>query len=64
MFTLPEDPYKVLGVAKDAQLPEIRSAHRKLVLKCHPDKVTDPKLKEEKQNEFSDPLGVVPEPST
>ncbi|KAH9995871.1 DnaJ-domain-containing protein [Xylariaceae sp. FL0662B] len=46
------DPYKTLGVSKDAQLPEIRSAHRKLVLKCHPDKIQDPKLKEEKQKEF------------
>ncbi|KAI0150250.1 hypothetical protein GGR57DRAFT_201399 [Xylariaceae sp. FL1272] len=51
MSTQP-DPYKILGVSKDAQLAEIRCAHRKLVLKCHPDKVQDPKLKEEKQNEF------------
>ncbi|KAI1266667.1 hypothetical protein F5Y18DRAFT_362993 [Xylariaceae sp. FL1019] len=51
MSTLP-DPYKILGVSKDAQLPEIRSAHRKLVLKCHPDKIQDPLLKEQKQNEF------------
>lgn len=49
---LPPDPYKVLGVAKDAQTPTIRSAHRKLILKCHPDKVQDPKLKAEKQDEF------------
>lgn len=46
------DPYKVLGVAKDAQIAEIRSAHRKLVLKCHPDKVQDPELKAQKQDEF------------
>jgi curved DNA-binding protein CbpA len=46
------DPYKILGVAKDAQLPEIRSAHRKLVLKCHPDKVQDPTLKAHAQDEF------------
>ncbi|RDA93532.1 hypothetical protein CP533_3959 [Ophiocordyceps camponoti-saundersi (nom. inval.)] len=52
MPPLPPDPYKILGVAKDAQIPEIRSAHRKLVLKCHPDKVQDPKLKAEKQDEF------------
>lgn len=50
--SLPEDPYKALGVTKDAQLPEIRSAHRKLVLKCHPDKVQDPALKAIKQDEF------------
>ncbi|KAJ2979261.1 hypothetical protein NQ176_g3365 [Zarea fungicola] len=52
MAPLPPDPYKILGVAKDAQTSEIRSSYRKLVLKCHPDKVQDPKLKEEKQNEF------------
>ncbi|CZR68447.1 uncharacterized protein PAC_18346 [Phialocephala subalpina] len=49
---LPPDPYKTLGVAKDAKLPEIRSAHRKLVLKCHPDKVQDAALKAVKQDEF------------
>ncbi|KAF4471835.1 domain-containing [Fusarium albosuccineum] len=52
MSALPPDPYKALGVSKDAQLPEIRSAHRKLVLKCHPDKVQDPELKAQKQDEF------------
>ena len=49
---LPPDPYKLLGVSKDAKLPEIRSAHRKLVLKCHPDKVQDAALKAIKQDEF------------
>ena len=49
MSSFPPDPYKVLGVSKDAQTPEIRSAHRKLVLKCHPDKVQDPTLKAKKQ---------------
>ncbi|TVY13206.1 DnaJ protein ERDJ3A [Lachnellula arida] len=51
-LNLPPDPYKALGVSKDAQLPEIRSAHRKLVLKCHPDKVQDAALKAIKQDEF------------
>ncbi|KAI0383181.1 hypothetical protein F5Y04DRAFT_250807 [Hypomontagnella monticulosa] len=49
---LPPDPYEVLGVQRDAQQPEIRAAHRKLVLKCHPDKVKDPALKAQKQIEF------------
>ncbi|KAI6716267.1 hypothetical protein JHW43_001226 [Diplocarpon mali] len=50
--TLPPDPYKLLGVTKDSKLSEIRSAHRKLVLKCHPDKVQDAALKAIKQDEF------------
>ncbi|OAQ67863.1 DnaJ domain-containing protein [Pochonia chlamydosporia 170] len=49
---LPPDPYKILGVSKDAKAPEIRSAHRRLVLQCHPDKVQDPTLKAQKQDEF------------
>ncbi|KAI1123000.1 hypothetical protein F5Y10DRAFT_270502 [Nemania abortiva] len=51
-MTVLTDPYKVLGVPKDAQITEIRAAHRKLVLKCHPDKIQDPALKEAKQLEF------------
>lgn len=49
---LPPDPYKALGVAKDAAASEIKSAYRKLVLRCHPDKVQDPTLKAQKQDEF------------
>jgi len=52
MLTLPADPYLALGVSREAQLPEIRSAYRKLVLKCHPDKIQDPLLKQQKQDEF------------
>lgn len=46
------DPYVVLGVKKDATLSEIKSAHRKLVLKCHPDKVKDESLRSAAQDEF------------
>lgn len=46
------DPYAVLGVQKDATLPEIKSAHRKLVLKCHPDKIKDESLRNEAQDQF------------
>lgn len=52
MNTLPDDPYTALGVSKDATLAEIRSAHRKLVIKCHPDKVQDPAQKAQKADEF------------
>ena len=36
-----EDPHKVLGVKKDASEQEIRTAHKKLALKHHPDKGGD-----------------------
>lgn len=52
MFALPDNPYEILDVSKNAQIPEIRSAYRKLVLKCHPDKVTDPAQKAIKAEEF------------
>ncbi|KAI1000811.1 hypothetical protein K3495_g7388 [Podosphaera aphanis] len=53
MASMPSlDPYKALGVDKNASLTEIRSAHRKLVLKCHPDKVHDESLKAIKQDQF------------
>ncbi|EFX01319.1 heat shock protein DNAj [Grosmannia clavigera kw1407] len=48
----PPDPYKALGVEKSADITTIKSAYRKLVLKCHPDKVQDPTLKAVKQDEF------------
>ena len=48
----PPDPYVALGVSKDAKLPDIRSAHRKLMLKLHPDKCHDPTLKAVRQEEW------------
>ncbi|KAL3477920.1 hypothetical protein BJX99DRAFT_120791 [Aspergillus californicus] len=53
MTTFPDfNPYDALGVAKDATLPEIKSSHRKLVLKCHPDKIKDESLRSEAQDQF------------
>ncbi|KAL4880113.1 hypothetical protein BJY04DRAFT_87150 [Aspergillus karnatakaensis] len=53
MTTLPDfDLYETLGVAKDATLAEIKSSHRKLVLKCHPDKIKDESLRDEAQDQF------------
>ncbi|OQE46793.1 hypothetical protein PENCOP_c001G00003 [Penicillium coprophilum] len=53
MSTPPDiDPYAVLGVAKDATTPEIRAAHRKRVLKCHPDKIQDESQRIAAQDEF------------
>lgn len=49
---LPPNPYKTLGVSKDATLPTIKSAHRKLVLTCHPDKFQDEAVKLQKSEQF------------
>ncbi|CAI9636862.1 hypothetical protein GT037_003995 [Alternaria burnsii] len=46
------DHYKALGLDNTADASTIKATYRKLVLKCHPDKVTDPALKEQKQEEF------------
>ncbi|CAG9938715.1 unnamed protein product [Clonostachys rosea f. rosea IK726] len=52
MALLPLDPYKILGVASDASMSDIKPAWRKLVLKCHPDKFPDPEVKEVQMEEF------------
>ncbi|MCJ1466116.1 hypothetical protein MMC07_004735 [Pseudocyphellaria aurata] len=49
---LPPNPYKTLNVTQDASLATIRSAHRKLVLTCHPDKFQDEAVKVQKQEQF------------
>ena len=49
---LDPSPYKVLNVPKDANLTTIRSAHRKLVLITHPDKVQDETAKKNKAEQF------------
>lgn len=49
---IPEDPYVALGVAKDATTAAIKAQYRKLVLKCHPDKVQDESLKEAAADRF------------
>ncbi|KAK0754718.1 hypothetical protein B0T18DRAFT_386552 [Schizothecium vesticola] len=52
MATIQPDPWKALGLDRSADKSDIRAAYKKLVLKCHPDKVQDPTLKAQKANEF------------
>lgn len=55
MIPLPPDPYKILSVAPDAQLADIRAAHRRLVKLYHPDKIGADATEEErkiKEDEF------------
>jgi len=52
MLSLPPDPWKALGVERDADKVQIRTAYKKAVLRCHPDKVQDTHLKAQKQEEF------------
>ena len=47
-----QDPYKVLGITKGADLAAVKRAYRQLVLKCHPDKFQDEGLKAIKVDEF------------
>ncbi|KFY11919.1 hypothetical protein V491_06998 [Pseudogymnoascus sp. VKM F-3775] len=53
VLPLPPDPYKTLGVERDARLPEIKTAYRKLILKLHPGKVQDVDLRAIRQDEFN-----------
>lgn len=46
------DHYRALGIDRSADAATIKKTYRKLVLTCHPDKVTDPALKAQKQDEF------------
>lgn len=46
------DHWRALGLEKGADAATIKKTYRKLVLTCHPDKVTDPALKAQKQDEF------------
>ena len=48
----PPDPYLTLGVSKDAELSQIRTAHRKLALKFHPDRIKDEVEREKGKDEF------------
>ncbi|HPR66234.1 MAG TPA: DnaJ domain-containing protein, partial [Methanothrix sp.] len=52
------DYYEVLGVGKEADPKEIKSAYRKLALKYHPDRSQEPDA-EEKFKEISEAYAVL-----
>jgi len=53
------DPYKVLGVSKDASLDEIKKTYRKLARKYHPDVAPGDKEAEEKFKEISEAYDIL-----
>ncbi|MGB3943864.1 MAG: DnaJ domain-containing protein, partial [Methanothrix sp.] len=55
------DYYEVLGVARDADPKEIKSAYRKLALKFHPDQSQEPDA-EERFKEISEAYAVISDP--
>ena len=49
-----KDPYKVLGISKDASDEEVRKAYRKMAMKYHPDRVAD--MSEEMQRNAAEQM--------
>ena len=57
------DYYDVLGVNKNANSQEIKSAYRKLAVKYHPDKNPGDKIAEDKFKEASEAYGILSDKS-
>ena len=58
-----EDPYKVLGVAKDASADQIKSAYRKLARGLHPDLHPDDKQAEDRFKRVSAAYDLLSDPA-
>lgn len=56
------DPYKILGVSKEATEEEIKKAYRKLALQYHPDKNGGDKKAEEKFKEIAAAYEILGDP--
>ena len=50
--SLLQSPYKTLDIPEDASHAMIRKTFQKLVLSCHPDRVQDESIKEQKAEQF------------
>lgn len=57
-----QNPYEVLGVARDATDADIKKAYHKLVLKYHPDKNPGDKAAEEKFKEVNNAFDILKDP--
>ena len=57
-----KNPYEVLGVSKNATGAEIKSAYRKMVMTCHPDKHPWDKSAEEKFKEVNNAFDILKDP--
>eukprot|EP00977_Amphora_coffeiformis_P018672 scaffold6639_cov167-Amphora_coffeaeformis.AAC.3 len=53
-----DDPYKLLGVSKDATQDEIKKSYRKLALQHHPDRQTDENARVKAQHLFAQISGA------
>ena len=56
------NPYDVLGVAKDAELSEIKAAYRRLAIKHHPDKNPDDPGAEDRFKEVNEAFEILSDP--
>lgn len=56
------DYYEILGVSRDAQDADVKSAYRKLALKYHPDRNPGDKTAEEKFKEAAEAYSVLADP--
>jgi molecular chaperone DnaJ len=59
MPTLKRDYYEVLGVARGSSDQEIKSAYRKIAMKCHPDRNPGDKAAEEQFKEAAEAYSVL-----